>query len=106
MPQRCVDALRRHRDHSPHPPPDALVFATANGTALDTHNVRRSFHRMIAAADLNRTAWTPRELRHSFVSLLSASGVVMHAPEWSRRRRHAASNAIQPVHTLIMKTGL
>ncbi|WP_433295908.1 tyrosine-type recombinase/integrase [Pseudonocardia sp. CA-142604] len=76
MPQRCVDALRRHRDHSPHPPPpDALVFATANGTALDAHNVRRSFRRVISAAGLNPAAWTPRELRHSFVSLLSASGV-------------------------------
>ncbi|WP_433296145.1 tyrosine-type recombinase/integrase [Pseudonocardia sp. CA-142604] len=73
--QRCVDALRR-RDHSPHPPPaDALVFATANGTALDAHNVRRSFRHVNAAAGLNPAAWTPRELRHSFVSLLSASGV-------------------------------
>jgi integrase len=76
MPQRCVDALRRHRDHLPHPPPpDALVFATTNGTALDAHNVRRSFRRVIAAAGLNPAAWTPRELRHSFVSLRSASGV-------------------------------
>ena len=53
MPQRCVDALRRHRDRLPHPPPDALVFATANGSALDAHNVRRSFRRVIAAAGLN-----------------------------------------------------
>jgi integrase len=76
MPQRCVDALRRHRGRSPSPPArDALVFATANGTALDAHNVRRSFRRVAAAADLDPTAWTPRELRHSFVSLLSASGV-------------------------------
>jgi integrase len=59
MPQRCIDALRRHRDHSPHPPPDALVFATANGTALDAHNVRRSFRRVIAAAGLNPAVWTP-----------------------------------------------
>jgi site-specific recombinase XerD len=51
------------------------VFATANGTALDAHNVGRSFRRVIAAAGLNPMAWTPREPRHSFVSLLSASGV-------------------------------
>jgi integrase len=76
MPQRCVDALRRYHCRPPHPPaPDALVFATANGTALDAHNVRRSFRRVAAAAGLDPTAWTPRELRHSFVSLLSASGV-------------------------------
>jgi integrase len=92
MPQRCVDALRRHRGHSPHPPPpDALVFATANGTALDAHNVRRSFRRVIAAADLNPTAWTPRELRHSFVSLLSASGVRIE--DISRLVRHSGTAA-------------
>ena len=76
MPQRCVDALRRHRDRLPHPPtPDALVFATSTGTELDAHNVRRSFRRVVATADLNPQEWTPREMRHSFVSLLSASGV-------------------------------
>ncbi len=50
------------------------MFATANGTALDAHNVRRSFRRVVAAADLDPREWTPRELRHSFVSLLSACG--------------------------------
>ncbi|MBC8090636.1 MAG: tyrosine-type recombinase/integrase [Pseudonocardia sp.] len=44
-------------------------------TELDAHNVRRSFRKVVAAAGLDPTAWTPRELRHSFVSLLSASGV-------------------------------
>lgn len=76
MPQRCVDALRRHRDRIPHPPvSDALVFATSTGTELDAHNVRRSFRHVVAAAGLNPQEWTPREMRHSFVSLLSASGV-------------------------------
>ena len=51
------------------------MFATANGTALDAHNVRRSFRRVVAAASLDPHEWTPRELRHSFVSLLSANGV-------------------------------
>jgi integrase len=76
MPQRCVDALRRHRTQLSHPPaPDELVFATANGTPLDAHNVRRSFRRVVAAAGLDPQEWTPRELRHSFVSLLSQNGV-------------------------------
>jgi len=74
MPLRCVDALRRHQGKSTSPPA-GLVFATRNGTALDSHNVRRSFRRVVAAAGLDPAAWTPRELRHSFVSLLSASGV-------------------------------
>jgi integrase len=76
MPQRCVDALLIHRDRLGRAPDvDALVFASAAGTELDAHNVRRSFRRVVAAAGLNPKEWTPRELRHSFVSLLSASGV-------------------------------
>ena len=30
---------------------------------------------MVAAAGLDASAWTPRELRHSFVSLLSSTGM-------------------------------
>jgi site-specific recombinase XerD len=64
------------RDRLPHSPEsDALVFATSNGTQLDRHCVLRAFRRVVDAAELDATAWTPRELRHSFVSLLSASGV-------------------------------
>ena len=37
--------------------------------------MRRSFKRVTAKAGLGSTDWTPRELRHSFVSLLSDSGV-------------------------------
>lgn len=37
--------------------------------------MRRSFRRVVAAAGLDPRDWTPRELRHSFVSLLSESGV-------------------------------
>ena len=52
-----------------------LVFATRYGTELDAANVRRAFRTVVAAAGLEATDWTPRELRHSFVSLLSSSGV-------------------------------
>lgn len=51
-----------------------LVFCTSIGTPLDAHNVLRSFKRITKAAGLG-TDWTPRELRHTFVSLLSDSGV-------------------------------
>ena len=54
---------------------ETLVFGTRNGTKLDSHNVRRAFRRIVAAAGLDPAAWTPRELRHSFVSLLSDSGM-------------------------------
>jgi site-specific recombinase XerD len=78
MPLRCVDALRRHKIGRTVDP-DGLVFATANGTGMDAHNVRRTFRRVVEAAGLDPKAWTPRELRHSFVSLLSESG-----SRWSR----------------------
>jgi site-specific recombinase XerD len=51
-----------------------LVFCTRHGSALDAANVRRWFRLIASAAGLNPKEWTPRELRHSFVSLLSSSG--------------------------------
>jgi integrase len=97
LPQRCVDALQGHRDRLPHlPAPDALVFVTAAGTAMDAHNVRRAFRRVIAAAGLNPRDWTPRELRHSFVSLLSASGVRIE--DISRLVGHSATGVTERVY--------
>lgn len=57
------------------PAPDDLVFGTTNRTELDAHNVRRSFRRIATAAGLIAADWTPREMRQSFVSLLSESKV-------------------------------
>jgi len=54
-----------------------LVFASAVGTELDAHNVRRAFRAVVKATALVPEDWTPREMRHSFVSLLSASGVAL-----------------------------
>lgn len=51
------------------------MFASTTGTALDAHSVRRSFRRVVHAAGLDASGWTPREMRHSFVSMLSDSGV-------------------------------
>ena len=42
---------------------------------MTAHNVRRDFRKVVKAAGLNPKEWTPREMRHSFVSLLSDSGV-------------------------------
>jgi integrase len=52
-----------------------LVFASQVGTEMDRHNVLRGFRRILKAAGLNADEWTPRELRHSFVSLLSDAKV-------------------------------
>lgn len=55
---------------------DGLVFTTRYGTPLTPENVRRDFRKAIKnAAGVDARDWTPRELRHSFVSLLSDSGI-------------------------------
>ena len=50
-----------------------LVFIQPR-TPLDRWQVRREFAVITRAAGLGEQ-WAPRELRHSFVSILSASGV-------------------------------
>ena len=41
----------------------------------DANNVLRSFRAVVAKITLTAEGWTPREMRHSFFSLLSDSGV-------------------------------
>jgi site-specific recombinase XerC len=55
-----------------------LVFATRLGTPLDAANVRKQFKAICKVAGLGES-WTPRELRTSFVSLLSWSAAI-HCP--------------------------
>jgi integrase len=83
MPQRCTDVLEdllqaqgKARERAGEKWQDNdLVFATRTGTELLAGNVRRAFRVVAKAAGLEPGEWTPRELRHSFVSLLSDSGV-------------------------------
>ena len=51
------------------------MFSTITGSPLDPAKVHRAFRRVVAAAGMNPMSWTPRDLRHSFVSLLSSSGM-------------------------------
>jgi site-specific recombinase XerD len=51
-----------------------LVFCTRTGTELAAGNIRRTFRSITKAAGIGEN-WTPRELRHSFVSILSDNGV-------------------------------
>jgi integrase len=46
------------------------VFCSQTGTPLDAHNVRRAFRGITKAAGMGK-AWSPRELRHTFVSIMS-----------------------------------
>ncbi len=83
LPERCVEALVRHRDSQAREKVGAgaswvdlqLVFCTRYGTPLDAANVRRAFRAVAKEAGLDPTEWTPRELRHTFASLLSDAGV-------------------------------
>jgi hypothetical protein len=100
MPLRCVDALRRHKIGRPVEP-DSLVFVTANGTGVDPHNVRRSFRRVVESARLDPKAWTPHELRHSFVSLLSESGVSLE--QISRLVGHSGTAVTEAVYRKQLK---
>jgi integrase len=51
-----------------------LVFTTHHGAALDAGNVRRMFKRICTEAG-GGDGWAPRELRTSFVSVMSHRGV-------------------------------
>ncbi|MFI6181181.1 tyrosine recombinase XerC [Nonomuraea sp. NPDC051191] len=83
LPRRCVEALRLLREAQDVAQEKAgdrwkdtdLVFCTRTGTPVTAHNVRRDFRKIVEAAGLTGREWSPRELRHSFVSVLSDSGV-------------------------------
>lgn len=85
LPRLCVDALRLHKDRQDaakkkageHWQENDLVFASRHGTELDAGNVRRAFRVVLKRTELNPEEWTPRELRHSFVSLMSDAGVAV-----------------------------
>ena len=104
LPDRCTTALRVHRHQQTEArlraggrwvDPD-LVFSTQFGTPLDAANVRRSFRAVARAAGLEADQWTPRELRHSFVSLLSSSG--LHIEDISHLVGHASTRVTEQVY--------
>ena len=103
LPLAVVDALREHRVRQDEEKLAAgelwrdqgLVFTTNVGTALDAANVRRSFRSICKAAGVEGN-WTPRELRTSFVSLLSASGVPVE--EIARLAGHSSSRTNEVVY--------
>ncbi|GAA1028497.1 site-specific integrase [Virgisporangium ochraceum] len=79
LPARCVFVLRQHRAGVKGDLDGRLVFASSAGTELDRHNVLRAFRLVAKRAGLEPAQWTPRELRHSFVSLLSDNGLPIEA---------------------------
>jgi integrase len=76
---------------------NGLVFTSRVGTPLDPSHVRRDFRGAIVdAVGLNAQDWTPRELRHSFVSLLSDNGVPLE--EISRLVGHSSTAVTELVY--------
>jgi integrase len=54
--------------------PEYYVFASEAATVRDPANVRRDLRKAVKAAGIEGT-WTPREFRHTFVSLMAYAGV-------------------------------
>lgn len=106
LPRLCIDALmvqRMRQEEERRRVGDlwrdgrAYVFTTTLGDQLDVNNVRRDFRVALKAVDgINSVEWTPRELRHSFVSLLSDAGVPLEAI--SRLVGHSGSMVTELVY--------
>lgn len=101
LPSRAVAVLRKHRAAQKEDrlregtgwADESLVFATSSGAALDAANVRRDSRRALREVPgLVPAEWTPRELRHSFVSLLSDDGVPVE--EIARLVGHAGGSQV------------
>lgn len=79
----AVKALREHqglqrlerRNAGPLWEEHGLVFASTLGTPLDRSHVRRSLRLLCRNAGIGE-GWAPRDLRHTFVSIMSAHGDV------------------------------
>jgi len=105
LPQRCVDVLKSHKADQASDRTAAgerwqehgLVFTSKVGTPLDPSHVRRDFRTaIVGAAGVDAEEWTPRELRHSFVSLLSDNGVPLE--EISRLVGHSSTAVTELVY--------
>jgi integrase len=72
-----------------------LVFTSHLGAALDAGNVRKMFKRICAKAGTGN-AWTPCELRTTFVGLMGHQGVAIE--EIARLVRHATTRTTEIVY--------
>jgi integrase len=103
LPRLAVQALRELRQAQDRERAAAgqawqdtgLVFTTHHGAALDAGNVRKMFKRVCTAAGIG-DGWTPRELRTSFVSLMSHRGVSIE--EIARLAGHASTRTTEVVY--------
>ena len=71
------------------------MFTNHLGAALDAGNVRKMFKRICAASGIG-DGWTPRELRTTFVSLMSHQGDSIE--EIARLAGHATTRTTEIVY--------
>jgi integrase len=103
LPQLVVTALLEHRARQarerraagPLWQENDLVFATSVGTSLDSHNVRRDFRKVCRAAGIG-DRWVPKELRTSFVSMMSHRGVAVE--EIARLAGHSSTRTTEVIY--------
>ena len=72
-----------------------LVFTSHLSAALDAGNVRKMFKRICTETGIG-DGWTPRELRTTFVSLMSHQGVAIE--EIARLVGHATTRTTEIVY--------
>jgi integrase len=103
LPQMAAEALRALQESQEEERLQAgdrwqdtgLVFTTHLGAALDAANVRKMFKRVCRLAGVG-DGWTPRELRTSFVSLMSHHGVSIE--EIARLVGHSSTRTTEVVY--------
>jgi integrase len=103
LPVAVVEALKAHkarqaedrlvagavwREHG-------LVFASAVGTPFDPSHVRRGFRKVCVDAGTGEN-WSPREFRHTFVSIMSEQGVPVE--EIARLVGHSTTSTTETVY--------
>jgi len=103
LPRTAIETLQQHQARQAREKLAAgelwkdqgLVFTTTLGTLLGAGNVRRQFKAICKTAGIG-SSWAPRELRTSFVSLLSASGVPLE--EIARLAGHSSSRTTEVIY--------
>ena len=103
LPVAAVEALRVQRIRQaedrlkagPIWQDNGLVFTSQLGTPLDASHVRRDFKKICKDAQIGED-WTPRELRHTFVSIMSEQGVPVE--EIARLVGHSTTSTTETVY--------
>ncbi|MEV4158843.1 tyrosine-type recombinase/integrase [Nonomuraea dietziae] len=94
--QEDLDVPQLHKPHAAHLCRVWGEVTATVGTPLDAADVRQAVRAVIAKTDLDPDNWTPRELRHSFVSLLSDQGIPLE--EISRLVGHSSTAVTELVY--------